>query len=167
MANFFGRYKEALLGLFFLVFFALVIVFSANIRILVETGVNAKFWPRTVGILGCIVSLVHLIQGLVNGRAGKAEEDAEDLEISVSGFAGEGKITLALVFLFILGINAIGFLPMAIIYVFLQITVLKPREERNHIKTGAIAVIFCTLVWAVFRYGFDVMLPSGILGRLF
>lgn len=167
MASFLSRYKEAMLGLFFLVFFALVIVFSAHIRILVETGVNAKFWPRAVGISGCIVSLVHLIQGLVNGMAGKAEEEAENLEISVSGFAGEGKITLALVFLFILGINVIGFLPGAILYVFLQITALKAKEERNHIKTGAIAVIFCTLIWAVFRHGFDVMLPSGILGRLF
>jgi putative tricarboxylic transport membrane protein len=167
MADFFSRYKEALLGLFFLMFFALVIVFSSNIRILVETGVNAKFWPRTVGILGCIVSLVHLIQGLVNGMAGKAEEEAEDLEISAAGFAGEGKITLALVFLFILGMYVLGFLPMSILYIFLQVAALKPKEERNYIKIGAIAIIFCTVVWAVFRYGFDVMLPSGILGRLF
>jgi putative tricarboxylic transport membrane protein len=167
VADFCGRFKEALLGLFFLVFFALVIVFSKDIKILVITDVDARFWPRVVGILGCIVSLVHLIQGLVNGMAGKAGEEAEDLEISVSGFAGEGKITLALVFLFVLGIIVLGFLPVSILYVFLQITVLKPKEERNYIKTGAIAIIFCTLVWAVFRYGFDVMLPSGILGRLF
>jgi putative tricarboxylic transport membrane protein len=167
VAGFFSRYKEALLGLFFLVFFAMVIIFSANIRILVETGVNAKFWPRVVGIFGCIVSLVHLIQGLVKGTAGTAKEEAENLEISAAGFSGEGKITLVLVFLFILGMNVIGFLPMSILYVFMQITALKPKEERNHVKTGAIALIFCTVVWAVFRHGFDVLLPSGFLGRLF
>lgn len=167
MTGFFGRFTEALLGLFFLIFFALVIVFAKDIRILVVTEVDARFWPRIIGIAGCVVSLVHLIQGLVNGMAGKAAETAEELEISVAGFAGEGKITLALVFLFILGINTIGFLPISILYVFLQITMLKLKEERNYIKSGAIAVIFCTLVWAVFRYGFDVMLPSGILGRLF
>jgi putative tricarboxylic transport membrane protein len=133
----------------------------------VETGANAKFWPKVVGILGCIVSLVHLIQGAVDGAAGKQEMKTENMEISAAGFSGEGKITLALIFFFILGMNIIGFLPMSIIYLFLQLVILKPKEERNYIKIAALSVIFCTVVWALFRYGFNMMLPSGILQRFF
>jgi uncharacterized membrane protein len=167
VAGFCGRFKEALLGLFFLVFFALVIVFSKDIKVLIISSVDAKFWPRIVGIFGCIVSLVHLIQGLISGMDGRKAQAAEGVEITVASSSPEGKMTLGLIFLFVLGINIIGFLPMAIIYLFLQLAVLKPKEERNYVKIAAVAVIFSTIVWAAFRYGFNMMLPSGVLWRLF
>jgi hypothetical protein len=163
---FYSRYKEALLGLFFLIFFTLVIIFSFNIKILVVTNVDARFWPRVVGVLGCLASLVHLGLGIHSGLTGRrlAANDVKELATVTSP---EAKKTMGLIFVLILGIPVIGFLPMTIIYLFLQLTILRPKKERNYLKIAAIAVVFSTAVWVVFRFAFDMLLPAGIFWRLF
>jgi hypothetical protein len=170
----------------FLLFFALMLYFSRDIKLMVLSSVvDARFWPRVIGIAGCFVSFIHALRALVftvnmNKRRVSGEEvpAGEEMRRSESPGAGktgaveepanpEAKITMALIFLFILGINVIGFLPMSALYLFFPLIVLHPREERNYKKTALAALVYSVLVYLGFRYGFNMMLPSGILRNIF
>ena len=56
------RYRESIFAVALLIFFALVIFFTKDIRLLVvNTTVDARFWPKVIGIAGCALSVLLLI----------------------------------------------------------------------------------------------------------
>ena len=61
--------------------------------------------------------------------------------------------------------DAIGFVPMTIIYLFCQILVLTPKHEWKKAYVPALIVgIVCAIVlYYIFRYRLNVLLPSGVL----
>lgn len=64
-------------------------------------------------------------------------------------------------------ISSVGFVISSIVYLFVQILILTPKEKR--IPKGialyaVLSVVFCAVVYVIFRFGLNVMLPAGILG---
>ncbi len=61
--------------------------------------------------------------------------------------------------------GVVGFAPMTIVYVFVQILILTPREKwkKNYVPAAITAVIAGVLLFYIFKYLLNVLLPVGIL----
>ena len=154
------KHKESVFSGVMFCFFMLVIIFSKDIKLLVvNTTVDARFWPRIIGVGGCILSVILFLESIFeekNGIETTTEQDSHADKIrSIK--------TLILMFLYILGLDYLGFIIMTIVYLFFQFSVLTPKEERKYIRFIVIDIVFTLIVFAVFRFGFQMMLPTGRL----
>lgn len=160
-----SKYRMTICAAVLFIFFALVIYFTQNIRLLVTTiSVDARFWPKAVGFLGCGFSAILFFQSLFEVRlqdkpsapeAGGEPPPAErqDSLRSVK--------TLALIFLYILGLEHLGFFVMTVLYLFAQLFVLADPKQRNIKHLILITLLFTAAVYVVFRYVFQMLLPAG------
>ena len=151
-------------------FFLLVIIFAKDIRLLVvNTTVDARFWPRIIGIGGCALSILLFVQSLLEERKRDGGVDVKEEEMDPDDKTMSIK-TLLLMFLYILGLEYLGFVIMTLLYLFLQILVLTERDKWNYKKFLVIDLVFTFAVFVIFRYGFKMMLPTGdfvnMVGRL-
>ena len=67
--------------------------------------------------------------------------------------------------LYVVLMGPVGFAPMTILYVFAQILILTPREQwkKNIVPALITAVITGCVLFYIFRYMLNVLLPIGIL----
>lgn len=73
-------------------------------------------------------------------------------------------LTLVLIAGFIAALRPLGFPIATALYLFLQFLVLTPRGGRPPVVLYAgLAVVASALIFATFRYGFDLLLPAGPL----
>lgn len=168
--GFLSGHKGSLFALVMFLFFLLVIIFAKDIRLLVvNTTVDARFWPRIIGIGGCALSILLFVQSLLEERKRDGGVDVKEEEMDPDDKTRSIK-TLLLMFLYILGLEYLGFVIMTLLYLFLQILVLTERDKWNYKKFLVIDLVFTFAVFVIFRYGFKMMLPTGdfvnMLGRL-
>lgn len=168
VSDFFRRFKTAIFAVVLLVCFGLIIYFTKDIKLLVvNTTVTARFWPTVIGAAGCLLSVLLFIQGVIEGLALKRQEESGQVEKPPQGarfFEGanlRSLITLGLMFLYILGLEYFGFLAMTLVYLYLQILTLADKGKRHWGKLALITVVFTAVIYLVFRYGFQMMLPEG------
>ena len=62
--------------------------------------------------------------------------------------------------------DAIGFIPMTIVYLFVQILILTPKHDwkKTYVPAVIVSVVCSLLFYYIFRYHLNVLLPQGILG---
>lgn len=73
-------------------------------------------------------------------------------------------LTLVLIAGYIAALRPLGFPIATALYLFLQFLVLTPRGGRMPVPLYAgLAVVASALIFATFRYGFDLLLPAGPL----
>lgn len=163
-AKYYKKYRMAVCAGILLLFFAWVTYYSDKIQVLVTTiSVDAKFWPRVIGIMGCVFSLLMLLQSLLEIRQGGRTEKASEETAAESGQMNRSLQTLGLIFLYILGLSYFGFFLMTGLYLFFQFLVLSEPGNRNLKRLALIAVLFTIGVYLVFHYAFAMVLPQGSL----
>lgn len=61
--------------------------------------------------------------------------------------------------------GVIGFLITTVVYLFVQILILTPREKwkKNYVPAAITAVVAGVVLFFIFRYVLNVLLPVGIL----
>lgn len=73
-------------------------------------------------------------------------------------------LTLALIACYIAALPVLGFPIATALYLFLQFLVLSPPAARPPVAFCAgLAVAAAAIIFATFRYGFDLLLPAGPL----
>ena len=73
-------------------------------------------------------------------------------------------LTLALIAGYIAALRPLGFPIATAIYLFLQFMVLTPQGSGRSLPLYAgLAALASGLIFATFRYGFDLLLPAGPL----
>ena len=162
------RFRGAIFAFCMLILFALVIYFTRDIRLLVvNTTVDARFWPKIIGWAGCILSALLFLQSVVEGvaqgkkeRAGLAEKPSRS-EGLLKGNNLRTLTTLALMFLYIWGLEPLGFVVMTLIYLFCQFLVLLDKKTRSFKRLALVTAVFTAVVYLLFRYVFQMMLPTG------
>ena len=68
-----------------------------------------------------------------------------------------------LVYVFVM--KPVGFILSTLVFLFCQMMVLSPDDERGKkqaILLAVIDVVFTLVVFFLFRYGFKIVLPAGI-----
>lgn len=164
LADCYQKYRTVVCAGVLFLFFAWVTYYSGKTPVLVTTiSVDAKFWPRVIGITGCIFSLLMLVQSLLEIRQKEKNEKISGKTAAGSGQMNRSFQTLGLIFLYILGLSYLGFFLMTGLYLFFQFLVLSEPGKRNLKRLVLISVIFTIGVYLVFHYAFSMVLPKGSL----
>lgn len=159
-------YRECIFSIILFAFFWLVIHFTKDIQLLViNTTVNARFWPTVIGVAGCLLSLLLFIQNLVQRlarRKGKMEAADAGEDVSIDPLQRyHAPITIGLMLLYVAGLESFGFVAMTLLYLFSEFMLLSKREERNVRKLLLVTILFTAFIYILFRYAFQMMLPVG------
>lgn len=163
----FKKCRDLILGVVMLALSAFYLIFTFQIKTrpkLVPSYSSAQIVPILLGTLLAILSIILIVQGVRKMRAYKPQEgedkkSAREDTISVA-------LTVAVILLYILIMQPLGFCLSTVIYLFLQMTVLAPKDKRNYLLFAIVAVVFTALIFVAFRIGLQQLLPRGIIESL-
>jgi putative tricarboxylic transport membrane protein len=72
--------------------------------------------------------------------------------------------TFILLVLYVFLLRPIGFLIMTALYIYLQSWLITPADKRKPVKLAVISGGTSVVIYGVFVFGLNLMLPAGILG---
>jgi putative tricarboxylic transport membrane protein len=165
----FRRYRGVFVGIILLTIFAFIIIRAQSVQLLVIAAIDARFWPTVVGILGCILCVVFIIQSYIIGKKVAVLEESEQLSRPKRDekWYEEGNkrtiVTFVLLFLYVLGISHLGWILSTLLYLFFQLFILTEKENRRPLRIAIITIVFTGAIYFFFRYVFLLMLPVGKL----
>lgn len=159
----FKKYNDLILGAVMLAFALIYFVMTLQIP---RKGqmIDATFVPFILCFLLAGVGIFQTIRGIGAAKSYDSStyvavkaEDRVDVQTVVK--------TVSLITVYVMLLNVGGFIIMSALYLFFQFIVLTPdRLKKNYVMYGIIAVLSSVIIFAIFRYGFELMLPAGILG---
>ncbi|MGE8496924.1 MAG: tripartite tricarboxylate transporter TctB family protein [Pseudomonas sp.] len=156
-----GAYKrkELITGGFMLV--AGVAYLLATMGLPRRGFIDAAFVPYVLAAFMCGLGVLQLV---LSARKTTADEGTgSDNKGEVSEYPTVIK-TLALIAAYIATLEPVGFPIVTAIYLYLQFIVLTPHGQPvRHVLYAITAIISAIVIFLIFRQGFDLMLPSGIL----
>jgi putative tricarboxylic transport membrane protein len=125
--------------------------------------VDAAFVPWVLAVALCLLGALQLWawRKLPDKRAEpepESEQAAEPIEYSTV------IKSVALVLLYTALMEFVGFPIMTALYLYAQFIVLTPADQKiKHLRYAFIAVLAAVLIYFIFRHGFDLLLPVGLL----
>jgi len=126
-------------------------------------GVGSAFVPRLTAALLVVVSLVLLANGLRSKEApAKTDEQPGDEQV----FGGLPAVFTSIVLMagYLAMLEPLGFVLASVIYVFLQMLVLRKHAARRYVLFVAASVLPAIACNYLFVHLFEISLPAGILG---
>ena len=121
-----------------------------------DYDLGAAFLPRMVlGLIGGLAALKIAVAWMENRTT--------VVEVFDAGQIWKGGSTIVLVGLYCLCYKPVGFLLDTLIYLFIQILILVPKEKRRVWKILVIDVIATAVIYLIFIRGFSVQLPQGLI----
>ena len=121
-----------------------------------EYDLGAAFLPRLVLALIIGLSVLKIVVTLIENKPDRTEK--KDTSQFIKGFG-----TIVLVGGYCFCFKPAGFLLDTLVYLFLQILLLTPKDKRKLWKIVLIDVIAVAVIYATFTYGFALRLPKGPL----
>ena len=121
--------------------------------------VDAAFVPWVLAVALCLLGALQLWawRKLPDTSAEPAEKsEAIDYPTVIK--------SVALVLLYTALMEPVGFVITTVLYLYAQFIVLTPADEKvKHLRYALIAVVSAVLIFYIFRHGFDLLLPVGLL----
>lgn len=158
---FIKKYGDIIVGIVYAVLGLALIIAARMLPKSQVMDIGPDFMPTVVGTLILVLSVILLVQAVQELRknpdkeVGKDESDYKRVLFS---------LILALLYVFLL--KPVGFIICTLVYLFCQIYVLAPdshRTKKDMIMYLIIDVVFTLIVYYLFRIGFKIVLPAGIL----
>ena len=163
----FKKYRDLGFGVAALLFSGFYLYHATQIKTrpkLTPGYASARIMPILLGILLAILSVICIIQGIRQMKApAKTEETGKKLE---RGDLMAVVFTFAVIIGYIIIMPYLGFILSTIIYLFLQMLILSPKEKRNIPVFALVTVVFTAIVFVAFRIGLQQLLPRGIIESL-
>lgn len=153
--------REIALGCFMIVASVIYLLMAKNLPSNHIGIVTAAFVPYALGIImfGLGLMQLHNARKIPSKTEGGKPAEKEEVDYPTVGK------TVALITGFAALMPIVGFPIMTVVYLFLQFIVLTPGYSKpNYVLYGIISVIASAVIFLTFRYGFDLMLPTGLLG---
>jgi len=127
-------------------------------------GIDASFVPYVLGFFMVTLGAMQLAAArriAVASGAGDATNDVEAERVDYTTVLR----TVGLIVAYVALLGYVGFPIMTALYLYAQFLVLSPTGRKvNHVTYGVIAVVSAALIYVTFRFGFDLLLPAGLLG---
>jgi putative tricarboxylic transport membrane protein len=126
--------------------------------------VSPRAWPRFVLVLLIGLCALYLVQSLRAPRLRAPR--APGAEGGVRGWLSANRNVLwcyGLFLAFLLTLPYLGMLVDGILFVYAAEVAIGKRDLRSHIMHLVIALVSVGLMWALFNFALDVMLPTGSL----
>lgn len=142
-------------------------------KMLAATFLNASSIPKLWGVLLLILGVILIVRGALAMKSAKAAGYVPEKR----SFADSAKLfwknNVAVVEMFVVLlvyialIQPVGFLIPTIVFLFLEFNILTRKEERKWALNAVLAVVIGLAIYALFKYGFNMPLPQGILKGIF
>ena len=164
MKKFFKKYGEGLFIGFLFLFSAGMFAYSFTIVGLSSAtdSVGPSLMPKIIFFGMTVLSILLAVDywARLRARTGADEADAQDDHTAMI----RGLISVIGILVFVFLMDKLGFLLSSILYLYFEIYMLGPKEKRRPLLWAAMTIVFCVLVYYLFRYQVYVKLPKGILG---
>ena len=101
------------------------------------------------------MALIRLVMAL--------REEEKEAKASNSDLKG-GWETILLLCIYVLAFQPVGFILDTIVFLFLEMLVLTPKEKRNLPLLGILSVATPFIIYTLFVYAINTPLPKGLFG---
>lgn len=155
---------DIIAGIFLILLAVIVYLDSANIKIIADTTLDASFYPKFLAVMAVILSTIMIIRAGINlKRILKRNKSALHFPSDVRGEVTSALATLALLGGYVCLIEPLGFLVATPFYIFGQALVLAPHDKKRPLLFAGLGILSTIVIYCVFKYGFQLMVPMGIL----
>jgi len=155
------KHMDIYIAVFFLLFTLVYMTQIPSIRITRVSLINSAAYPKAMAALLLLLSAAQLVLALKQWKQG--------VQVEKQGTKKEYKNvaqTLFLAVAYVVALEPLGFLISSFLYVFLQIRIMCPPEKFRPARFALIAACASGIIYVVFRYGLDLMLPLGFIEDL-
>lgn len=122
--------------------------------------IDAAFVPYVLATIMCLLGAFQLRAAARLGDT-KGAEEADEADY------GTVAKTLGLIVAYAAFLEIVGFPVMTVVYLFAQFIVLTPSDQKVRLPMYAtVAVVTSAVVYLLFRHGFDMLLPLGVLSSV-
>lgn len=158
------KFRDLAGGVFFLAFSVFIYAVSYQIRLTKADPLGPQFFPRMVAILIGALAIASIVRSLLRLRekiaivAGGGNNNT-NTRLSFWG-------TIVLLIAYMLLVEKVGFIVLSIIYLYLQIYLVSPRDDlqkRNFVINGVVSIVVPLALYYLFYHAFGIFLPPGIL----
>lgn len=150
------KVKEILISVVFMLVGIFIYLQAMNIEPLMKNELGSGYFPKVVTGTMIVLSILNLFLNLKKTHI----EDKNNTKSDLFG----GLSTIALIGIYSLLYQKVGFLIGTSLYLFLQILILAPKEKRNIMLFAIISVVFSVFVYYLFTRIINMPLPKGIFG---
>lgn len=164
------KYGDLIAGLVTMAFAIGLYVASLFIKQFIFSGVGADFLPKIIAGILLVLGGILVLRGVADIRARQAAgakqgrgEDPADTQAAARPHYKAVMATFLLLLLYGIFIDKLGFPIVTVVYLFLQILILTPREKVNCWRFALISLVSTAAIYGIFTYAFKLMLPMGIL----
>lgn len=164
------KVKNFFAGILSIVMAVLFFTSSLGIRSIGYSEISASFFPKAISalllILGAVLAIPNCRETFswMKEKGFRRAEGVKSANVTQYIFSHKLVFTMVLVVAYCLGIEQVGFLTTSVLYLFFQTLLLGNSFSRRNILVAlVISLLVSGIVFGVFRYGFKISLPSGIL----
>jgi len=161
---FFKKYGDFVVGIFYAVLGIALIIGAKALPKSKVMEIGPDFMPTLVGAIILILAGILLVETFARFKANAAELEASGFKDTSDYKRVLGSLVSAIIYVNIL--KPVGFIVSTLVYLIIQIYILAPdnkRTKKDLIQYAIIDVVFTVVVYFLFRYGFKIVLPGGIL----
>lgn len=135
-------------------------------------SIKADTIPKIVAVVMFVLGVLTIVKWLrekpvkeVEAKAPEADESAAEETVKERFKKITTPVTLALIFLYILIMDKVGFVISTFLYLTAQITLLSTDlSKKSFLKSALIAVIASVLIFLIFGKAFKLALPVNNFG---
>lgn len=160
------KIEDLIAGVILFLVSVIVFIFSNRIPRLVVTTVGPDFMPKLVAVGMGVFSILLIVKSVQTPAAETDKKQKETVPTSLLGFIRQhiDLVTIALLFIYAIGIATVGFLLATCVYLFVHINLMSLNTKQNRIVALFASMVISVGVYLLFTRVLFVMLPSGILG---
>jgi putative tricarboxylic transport membrane protein len=152
--------RDSIIAILLLMMCGTFYVASFDIRVPDYGTLPPTAWPRAILVFLTILSAIYLVQSI------KYPPESIVITGGLKGLLKEFKNPIwcfALYLAFLLTLPVLGMLVGGILFVFCMLTVLSGAGLSKILLHSMIAILSVGLMWSLFTYALNVMLPEGML----
>lgn len=158
--------QDSIVAVFLLLFCAVFIGASFQIREMDFGQMASATWPRAILTLLSVLVLIYLAQSLSQTSGEHTDTADSGRSPGLIGWLKYYRNAIwcyTLFFAFLLTLDYLGMLIGGVLFVFGMLTVLGERTTRNYLMHALIAIVSVGLMWSIFTFGLRVILPQGMI----
>ena len=142
-------------SILFLAFGAFVFYEASAIPLVMKNDVGSAFFPKVISGAMMVVAVIRLVMAL-REKEGEAKASDSDLK--------GGWETILLLCVYVLAFQPVGFILDTIVFLFLEMLVLTPKEKRSLPLLGGLSIVVPLIIYTLFVYVINTPLPKGLFG---
>ncbi|MGE4353694.1 MAG: tripartite tricarboxylate transporter TctB family protein [Oscillospiraceae bacterium] len=158
-----------------MIFYIYLFGASWSLKAFANDILGSDFMPKVVTALGFLCTLYIFIEQIFitlrekkdAGAVGSPENGTKSTAAkkNIHDFIQQyiSVITLILIGIYISLMRPLGFILSTILYLFVQILLIAPREKKKPVFIAILSIAFSFAIYTIFTKGFYVILPPGIL----